>query len=554
MTADTYTVSDYLIERLQDIGIEHAFGVPGDYNLDFMDRVMASSLKWVGNCNELNAGYAADGYARMRGAGVAFVTYAVGGYSILNAVAGAYAENVPLIVVSGAPAMTRRKANALVHHIANRHDTQLEIFRKLTVDSALLKDATSAPADIDRVLASCVALKRPVYLELPMDVAKMACAQPGKRHQPPRKESDPKSLAACVDDVVARLDAAKNPVVLIGTEVSRFRMGARALRLVERVELPYAMTVSAKGAMPELHPQCLGIYQGGLSHPAVKQQVEEADLLIELGVWRTDWDTGLFTSAIDGQKSVRANGDEVLVGDKAYADVMVDDFMKLVAERAKPRDYLQSHPVRTSARSQPVEVQPDRALRAEHLYQRIEQFLDDSMVLVADVGDILCAVAEMHIDEPNNFVMQGYYMSIGYATPAGLGVALARPEKRAVIFAGDGAFQMTAQEVSTLIRNRCNAIVVLLNNDGYLIERYLHEDGRYNDVQPWRYADLPRVFGPEVLTIRVTTEGELEQALKSARAAEEYVVFIEAVVGRDPSAALKRIGETYQKNYKKPAA
>ena len=552
MTADPFTVSDYLIERLQDIGIEHAFGVPGDYNLDFMDRVMASTLNWVGNCNELNAGYAADGYARMRGAGVAIVTYAVGGYSILNAVAGAYAENVPLIVVSGAPAMTRRKTEALVHHVANRHDTQLEIFRKLTVDSALLKDAASAPGDIDRVLASCVALKRPVYLELPMDVAKMACARPVRRPAPARKESDPRALADCVADVVERLDAAKNPAVLIGTEVSRFRMGPRALRLVEQVELPYAMTVSAKGAMPELHPQCLGIYQGGLSHPAVKQQIEEADLLIELGVWRTDWDTGLFTAAIDAQKSVRANGDEVRVGEKVYTGVMADDFIKLLAEQAKPRDYLQSHPVRPSARSEPIPMQAERALGAEYLYQRIEQFLDDSMVLVADVGDILCAVAEMHIDEPNNFVMQGYYMSIGYATPAGLGVALARPEKRAVIFAGDGAFQMTAQEVSTIIRNRCNAIIVLLNNDGYLIERFLHEDGHYNDIQPWRYAELPKAFGAEVLSIRVTTEGELEQALTSARAADEYCVFIEAVVGRDASAALKRMGETYQRNYKKP--
>jgi indolepyruvate decarboxylase len=450
--------------------------------------------------------------------------------------------------------MARRNANALVHHVANRHDTQLEIFRKLTVDSALLTDADSAPAMIDRVLASCVALKRPVYLELPMDVAKAPCARPPAT--PPSvaaRASDPKALEACVAEVAARLDAAKNPVVLVGTEISRFRLGAQALQLIERIELPFAVTVSAKGSMPEMHPQCLGVYQGGLSHPAVQKQVEEADLLLELGGWRTDWDTGLFTAAIDPQRNVRANLGEVQVAYSAYDRVQLEDFLRLLAERAKARDYRQSHPARPSARAAPPAVDRARALGAEHLYRRIEHFLDDSMVLVADVGDILCAVAEMHIDEPDNFVMQGYYMSIGYATPAGLGVSMARPDKRAVILAGDGAFQMTAQEISTLVRNRCNTIVVLLNNDGYLIERYLHEDGAYNDVQPWRYADLPKAFGGDVATFRATTEGELDEALAAARATSGRPVFIEAIVGRDPSAALKRMGETYQKNYKKPA-
>jgi len=553
MSDNTHTVSDYLIGRLQSIGIDHAFGVPGDYNLDFLDRVMASSLQWVGNCNELNAGYAADGYARLRGAGVAMVTYAVGGYSVLNAVAGAYAEQVPLIVVSGAPAMGRRKSNALVHHVANRHETQWEIFQKLTVDSALLADAESAPALIDRVLASCVSLKRPVYLELPMDVAKMPCAKPSTpKPAVPRRASNAQHLEACMADVVARLDAAKRPAVLVGTEVSRFHLGRDALELVERIELPFAVTVSAKGCMPELHPQCVGVYQGGLSADSARKQIEEADLLIELGVWRTDWDTGLYTAAIDPSRSVRANLGAVQAGEAVHADVQLEDFMYALASRATPRDYRQSHPVRPSAHAARPEVVPNRALKATHLYQRVEHFLDDSMVLVADVGDILCAVAEMQIEEPDNFVMQGYYMSIGYATPAGVGVSIARPDKRAVILAGDGAFQMTAQEVSTLVRHRCSAIVILLNNDGYLIERYLHEDGRYNDIQPWRYADLPRVFGDDVLAYRVATEGELDQALAAARSASGKPVFIEAVVGRDPSEALRRMGETYQRNYKKP--
>lgn len=547
-----YTVSDYLVQRLQDIGVEHAFGVPGDYTLDFLDQLVTSPIAWVGNCNELNAGYAADGYARLKGAGVAVVTYAVGGFSILNAVAGAYAEHVPLVVISGAPAMARRESGALVHHLAGDHEMQLNIFRKLTVDCALLSGPRTAPDDIDRVLTQCLTWKRPVYLELPMDVARMSCRQPEAISFQIEKNSNPQALEECVAEVVARLDRAQRPAVLVGTEVSRFGIGRAALDLIERIELPYAMTVSAKGSLPELHPQCLGIYQGGLSRPEARAQIEESDCLIELGVWQTDWDTGLYTSNLGQTGFVRANLDQVRIGHHLYPGVQLGDFVRALANQAHPRHYRDSHPVRRSAHPDPYQADASRPLSAGRFYLRVEHFLDDSMILVSDIGDVICAVAEMHIEEADNFLTQAYYMSIGYATPAALGVALARPDKRPVVLAGDGAFQMTAQEVSTLLRHQCRPIMLLVNNDGYLIERYLHQDQIYNDLQPWRYAELPQVLGTGAISFRVTTEGELEQALAAALTAPDHLVFIEACVGRDASDALKRIGATYQKSYRKP--
>jgi TPP-dependent 2-oxoacid decarboxylase len=545
-----YTVSDYLVQRLQDIGIRHAFGVPGDYTLDFLDHLVHSPLRWVGTCNELNAGYAADGYARLNGAGVAVVTYAVGGFSILNAVAGAYAEHVPLVVVSGAPAMARRQAGALVHHLAGDHEMQLDIFRKLTVDAALLSNPRTAPEAIDRVLQSCLKWMRPVYIEIPMDVAQMPCRMPEAMSFAPDRRSDPAVLEECVAEAIALLDQAERPAVLVGMEVARFGLGREALQLVERVELPFAMTVSGKGSLPELHPQCLGVYQGALSAESIREQIEGSDCLIKLGVWFTDWDTGLFTSKLEQPGSIHANVDQVRIGHHIYPNVHLADFIDALAAKARARAYLESHPVRPS---QPVRThawEAGRPLSAAHFYQRVESFLDDSMILVSDIGDVLCAVADMHIEESDNFLTQAYYMSIGYGTPASLGVSFARPEKRPVVLVGDGAFQMTAQEVSTLIRERCRPVILLLNNDGYLIERYLHEDQVYNDIQPWHYARLPAVFGESALTLRVTTEGELEEALEQALAAPDRLVFIEAVVGRDASNALKRIGDTYQKSYR----
>ena len=550
-TDTPYTVSDYLVQRLQDIGIGHAFGVPGDYTLDFLDRLVHSPIAWVGNCNELNAGYAADGYARLQGAGLAVVTYAVGGFSILNAVAGAYAEHVPLVVISGAPAMTRRQTQALVHHLAGDHDMQLEIFRKLTVDCALLASPHTAPDDIDRVLTNCLSWKRPVYLELPMDVAQMPCHRPQPISFQLEKVSDPQALAECLAEVARRLDEAHNPAVLVGTEVSRFGLGPAAMHLIERLELPYAMTVSAKGCLPELHPQCLGVYQGALSRPETRAQIEESDCLIELGVWLTDWDTGLYTSPQAQRVFVRANLDQVRIGFHIYPVVQLEDFVRGLADQATPRHFRDSHPIRPNAPVRSYLPEVSQPLSAARFYRRVEAFLDDSMILVSDIGDVVCAVADMHIEEADNFLTQAYYMSIGYATPAALGVSLARPDKRPVVLAGDGAFQMTAQEVSTLLRQGCRPILFLVNNDGYLIERYLHEDQVYNDLQPWKYAELPHVLGDGALTFRVTTEGELEHALAAALAAPDSLVFIEACVGRDASDALKRIGATYQKSYRK---
>ena len=543
------TVSDYLVQRLHDVGIGHAFGVPGAYALDFLDRLVASPVRWVGTCNELNAGYAGDAYARLNGAGAAVVTYCVGGFSILNAVAGAFAEHAPLVVISGAPPTGRRQAGALVHHLAGDYQLQFDVFRKVTVDAALLSDPRTAPDEIDRVLASGLSWKRPVYLELPMDVARMPCRAPVDTNFQIEKRSDPGALEECVAEVVEILDRAQSPVVLVGTEVARFGIGKEALDLVEALELPYATTVSSKSCLPELHPQFLGVYQGGLSRQPVREQVEGADCVLGLGFWPTDWDSGLFSMQVHEAGFVRANLDQVRIRRHVYPGVHLADFVRALAGKARPRSYLDSHPVRPLGTRPAWVAEPVRALSAARFYQRVERFLDDSLILVSDIGDVLCAVSDFHIEEAENFITQAYYTSIGYATPASLGVSLARPAKRPVVLVGDGAFQVTGQEVSTLMRERCRPVILVVNNDGYLIERMLHEDHAYNDLQPWRYAELPHVFGPGALTFRATTEGELDAALEAAAAAPDRLVLVEACVGRDASEGLKRLGAQYRATF-----
>ena len=552
-----YTVSRYLIHRLQELGIKHLFGVPGDYVLDFLDEVIASPIQWVGTCNELNAGYAADGYARLNGAGGAVVTYGVGGLSIMNAVAGAFAERIPLIVICGAPPARRREAGALVHHLVSDYYMQLDLFKKITADAAILLDPHTAPDEIDRVLRQCIARKLPVYLELPADMANAPCREPGVLGALTPLPSDQDSLAECVAEAARICNDSKHPLLLAGVELCRFGLQREALRLAEMAEIPFATMLGSKSALPELHPQFVGLYQGGWSRETVRRQVEESDCLLSLGVWLTDLDTGLFSIHLDHRRMIVAGADQVRIGSHYYQHVALGDFIRGLIPALKPRSYEVSHPADSPQRNyqkKPFVPKESGVLTAGRLYECVDSFLNDQMVLLAEPGDAFCAAPDFYIQEPENFIVQSYYCSIGFCTPAALGVSLARPKKRPVVLSGDGAFQMTAQEVSTLIRQRCPAIIVIVNNDGYLIERLLHKDGSYNDLQMWQYSRLPEAFGAgaQAVGLKVATEGELAKAMELAVREKDKLVLIEArLPNRDCSAGLERLGKSFREAQQK---
>ncbi len=541
------TVSQYIIRRLQQIGVNHIFSVPGDYVLDFMDRIVDSPIELIGNCNELNAGYATDAYARLNGIGAAVVTYGVGGFSILNAVAGSYAERVPVIMISGAPNSARRESHALVHHLIGEYTLQYEVFRKITADAVLLTNPKTAPEEIDRVILNCLTQKRPGYIEIPVDMVDRPCAEPGDTRFEVHRSSDPDSLAESVEEAAGLMNAAEKPVILAGIEIERFGLGREMLDLVERIEIPYATTINGKSVIPELHPQFMGVYQGGLSRDVVRKQVEASDCVLALGVWMTDMTTGGFTSALKSDRLVSAHYDRIQIRHHYYDSVWMGDFIAALSKALNPRLYRSSHPTNPHQPLGTFAPQPNTAITIKRFYDRLNRFLDDDMILIAETGDAICAAPELYIEETENFLAQAYYLSIGYGVPAALGVSLARPNKRVVLLEGDGAFQMTAQETSTLIRYECNPIIFLLNNDGLVIERMIH-DGPYNDIQQWKYHRLANVFGEGVLCLEVKTEEDMEKALQTAQDHPHQMVFVEVHFSRtDCSEALKRLGSELRK-------
>jgi TPP-dependent 2-oxoacid decarboxylase len=536
----TTTVGRYLIHRLGEAGLRHLFGVPGDYVLDFMDRVVASDIALVGTCNELNAGYAADAYARLNGIGG--VTYDVGGLSTLNAASGAYAERVPVVFISGAPTSAQRLAHVHMHHLTTTYDMQWKVYQKVTVDSAQVTNPLTAPDEIDRVLRNCLFSKLPVYLEIPVDMVDAPCRAPTAIALERERTSDTAALNECVEEVAAMVRSAATPTILAGVEVHRFGLAPRLLQLVEKSGIPFATTLDGKSVLPEQHSSFLGVYMGALSREAVRDRVESSDALLTFGAMATDINTGGFTAHLPEANTVRANMTKVRIRSHHYDRVWLGDFITALTQALTHRTYPSSHPVNPHGVTDEYRAELDRPLRVPRFYERLKRFIDKDMVLMTDTGDAMFAGGEIYIEEPENFISQAYYLSIGYCLPGALGVCLARPDKRVVLLEGDGAFQMTAQELSTLLRHHCNPVIFVLNNDGYVIERLIH-DGPYNDIKQWNYHKLPDAFGGDALALEVRTEGELEAALEAAREHLDRLVFINLHLPRDEgSDALDRLG------------
>jgi TPP-dependent 2-oxoacid decarboxylase len=540
MTQDT--VATYLIMRLKQAGLEHAFGVPGDYVLAFLDRLIESGIEFVGTCNELNAGYAADAYARINGIGCICVTWGVGGFSAMNAIAGAYAEQVPVVVLVGGPRTTQRRSSMLLHHSVGDFATMQQAYAHITVASVVLDDPAEAPQRIDRALARCMAEKRPIMIEIPADVVDLRCLAPGPFTAPGRPPSNADALAEALDETMALLLAATRPVILGGVELHRYGLMSEFSRLVEASRLPVATTLLGKTVISEHHPQAIGVYEGGASRQEVRDIVEKADVLLCLGAWMSDVNFGVYTNGLEGRHMILANSGRFKISQHVYEQVWIGDVVSGLAERM-PKDGL-SHPTFTCV-SRLLDTgfnsERGRKLTIGRVMKRMNTFIGDDTTVIAETGDSIFAAADLVMHHDVGFIGQAFYLSIGYALPAALGAALADPSRRPVAFIGDGAFQMTVQELSSLCRRKSNAILLLMNNDGYTTERIIH-DGPYNDIQPWAYHRLPEVFGGG-WGQRVTTEDEFDEALARARATNDGPALIEIMLDRfDTSEALKRLG------------
>ncbi len=412
------TIGGYLIDRLRSLGLAHVFGIPGDYVLGLYKMLEESPIELIGMTREDSAGFAADAYARVRGLGCVCVTYCVGGLSCCNSIAGAYAEKSPVVVLSGSPGVSERARNPLLHHKVKDFDTQFAVFEKITAASAVLSDPLTAFAEIDRVLNAAVRYKRPVYLEVPRD---MVLARQVTPHRPPEglPPSDPDALREALDEAEAMLRSARRPMILADVEIHRFGLQDAMLALAESAGLPIATTILGKSVISEAHPQFVGVYEGAMGRDEVTQFVEASDCLLMLGCFLTDINLGIFTAKLDPSRCINITSEDLQIRHHHYRDVRLDDFILGLRERTLQLAGQELPPRPTVAGDWVAD--PKAPVTSARLFARLNQMLDDSTVVIADIGDALFGSADLTMNHRTEFISPAYYTSMGFGVPAAVG-------------------------------------------------------------------------------------------------------------------------------------
>jgi TPP-dependent 2-oxoacid decarboxylase len=539
------TIGEYLIQKLYEHGLRHAFGIPGDYVLAFYKQLYESRIKVINTCDEQAAGYAANAYARVRGLGAVCITYGVGGLKVVNTTAQAYAEESPVVVISGAPGVKEQSGNPLLHHKAKNFDTQLKVFEQLTVAQAVLDNPATACREINRVLGAAICYRRPVYIELPRDMVSEKVFPVEEALILPDMDKGP--FKEAISEATEMINQAKRPVLVAGVELLRYGMHTAFRQLAEKTNIPVTSTLLGKSAFGERHPLYLGLYEGGMSREQVRQYVEASDCLILLGVLLTDVDLGIFTAHLDQGNSIFSTSEKTSIRFHTYNPVYLNGFLRgLLKADIHPRPDPEIPHAATPGVFQPV---PNAKVTVERLFQRLDAFFDEDTFVIADTGDALFASADIAIPRATEFMSSAYYATLGFAVPASIGVQLALPRLRPVVLVGDGAFQMTGVELSTSARYGLNPIVIVLNNFGYGTERPML-DGKFNDVAPWQFARLPELFGAGK-GFEVDTEEDLEKALEAARDYREGFCILDVHLGQyDFSPVLQRMTSALGKRVK----
>lgn len=508
------SIGQYLIRRLQDYGIRDVFGIPGDYILSFYGMLEKSPINVFGCTREDCAGFAADAYARVNGMGAVCVTYCVGGLSICNSIAGAYAEKSPVVVISGSPGLNERENNPLLHHKVRDFHTQLDVFEKLCVAGIELSDPLVAFLEIDRVLDAAARFKRPVYIEIPRDVVSIV-PPVSQSYQPVVTVSDPHAVAEAAEEAVRLISQSQRPVIVAGVEIHRFGLQDELLAFAEQTQIPIAATILGKSVIRETHPLYVGLYEGAMGRREVTEFVEESDCVILFGTFMTDLNLGIYTANLHPGRCIYVTSEQLRIHHHHYHGVSLADFLAELTRR-EPRPARRTIPAELVIEAEPFRLEPESPITISRMIARLNEMLDENTIVIADIGDSLFAATELEIHGRTDFISPAYYTSMGFSVPAALGAQVARPDHRVVVICGDGAFQMTGMELSTIVRHGFNPIVIVMDNHGYGTERVLHAgDWKYNEIHPWHYSKLPVVLGGGT-GYEVRTEGEFDAAIRQA--------------------------------------
>lgn len=544
LSSSSGTLGGHLARRLVQIGVNDVFSVPGDFNLTLLDYLVAEpGLNLVGCCNELNAGYAADGYARAKGVGACVVTFTVGGLSVINAIAGAYSENLPVICIAGGPNSNDYGTNRILHHTIGLPDftQELQCFRTVTCAQVVITNLEDAHEQIDTAISIALKESKPVFISI-------SCNLPGIPHPTFGREpvpfflppilSNPLGLEAAVEETAKFLNKAVKPVIVAGSKLRVAKAQKAFLEFADASGYPITIMPSAKGLVPEHHPNFIGTYWGAVSTSFVGEIVESADAYIFVGPIFNDYSSVGYSLLIKKEKSIIVQPNRVTIGNgSSLGWVFMADFLSALAKKLKKNSTALENYHRIFVPSGvPLKCEKDEPLRVNILFKHIQEMLTGESAVIAETGDSWFNCQKLRLPENCGYEFQMQYGSIGWSVGATLGYAQAAKHKRVIACIGDGSFQVTAQDISTMIRCGQNTIIFLINNGGYTIEVEIH-DGPYNVIKNWDYTGLVNAIHNgegKCWTSKVRTEEELVEAIATATGAEkDSLCFIEVFVHKD---------------------
>ena len=533
-----YTVGRYLVDRLHQLGLAHLFSIAGDYSIEWLNQyITPSSIEIVEEVNEVNAGYAADAYARMKGIGALCVTYSAGALCAVNAVAGAYVEKVPIVLINGTPSIkktiTFEQTGFSAHHFISGRETDLQSFEHITVAAIRIENPDLAPMLIDYALTQCISERRPIYIELLQDMVDLQCAPPSGVLKPARTLSDETSLEQSVAQICAKLETAENPLIWLGPEIDRLGLQDKAMSLIQQLNVPFVTELLSKAVLSEDDALFAGVLDGQASSTAVTDLVRTSDFILALGVWLTDinslgWDP-------DFDKTAFASFDAVKFGTYFGGQVALEHLIDAILEKkvASRGRNLPEKP----AYSAPT-VGSDDEITYTGFYTFIQQYIDGNTIVGSDASLNYFGSLLLHVPSQGGFIIQSSYSAIGYIGPAATGICLAkRSDQRVMVFSGDGGFQMTAQCLSTQTRFELNPIIFVIDNEVYGVEQWLADSTVFTTGKPfykscilhsWNYSKLSEVFGCQGW--KAGTYGELQDAVTGALANSGSPSIIQVVV------------------------
>ena len=504
-------VAGYIIKRLEELGISDFFGLPGDYNFDIIQAVENNdSVRWINCTNELNAGYTADGYARIKGYGAVVTTYGVGELSTVNAIAGGYAENIPIVSIVGLPSTLQIESNKLIHHNFQniRYDAFMEAHKPITsAQTFLTKD--NAKDEIDRVLKVLVKEKQPVYIAIPSDVAKAEIAD---NYVDYNWTSDKNTLNQVSELIIQKINQSEKPVILADILIKRFDALIEFREFTEKSGIPVTNFMMGTNLIDTNYEKYLGCYFADLKNPIVQNTVDYTDCLISIGTIYSDLNSYGIKIPYNIHNHISIYGTYTYVDGIRYDNIKMSELIESITKGINNKN-IRIERSNIGYRHMYPEKQP---INSEYIFARLQEFFTENDIIISETGTALYGMAQIKYPTNVDIQMQSLWASIGWATPATLGVCCAKPNSRVILITGDGAHQLTAMETGNMIRLGIKPIIIVINNQGYTIERLLSDniDSKYNDIVQINYAKFARAFEGDIWATKVNTADDFDKALK----------------------------------------